>query len=72
MIPRYTRPEMAAIWASDHRLRLWLEIELCVLEAMADIGQVPRELVRAGAARALARGEELVQVQDVHEPETVT
>ena len=42
MIPRYTRAEMAAIWAPDYRLRLWLEIELCALEAMAAIGQVPR------------------------------
>ena len=57
MIPRYTRAEMAAIWAPDHRLRLWLEIELCVLEAMAEIGQVPREValkVRAAAERQSA------------------
>ena len=57
MIPRYTRAEMAAIWAPDHRLRLWLEIELCVLEAMAEIGQVPREValkVRAAAKRQSA------------------
>ena len=57
MIPRYTRAEMAAIWAPDHRLRLWLEIELCVLEAMAEIGQVPREAalkVRAAAERQSA------------------
>jgi adenylosuccinate lyase len=54
MIPRYTRPEMAAIWAPEHRLRLWLEIELCALEAMAAIGQVPRDVaakVRAAADR---------------------
>ena len=57
MIPRYTRAEMAAIWAPDHRLRLWLEIELCALEAMAEIGQVPREValkVRAAAERQSA------------------
>jgi adenylosuccinate lyase len=57
MIPRYTRAEMAAIWAPDHRLRLWLEIELCALEGMAEIGQVPREValkVRTAAARHLA------------------
>ena len=54
MIPRYARPEMAAIWTPDHRLRLWLEIELCALEVMAEIGQVPREVaarVRAAVAR---------------------
>jgi adenylosuccinate lyase len=54
MIPRYTRPEMAALWAPEHRLRLWLEIELRALEAMAEIGQVPRDVaakVRAAAER---------------------
>jgi adenylosuccinate lyase len=54
MIPRYTRPEMAAIWATEQRLRLWLEIELCALEAMAAIGQVPGDVavrVRAAAER---------------------
>jgi adenylosuccinate lyase len=55
MIPRYTRPEMAAIWAPEHRLRLWLEIELCALEALAEIGQVSGEVaarVRAAAERS--------------------
>src|SRR5919106_836794 len=57
MTPRYPRPEMAAIWAPDHRLRLWLEIELCALEAMAELGQVPRDVaarVRAAAERHAA------------------
>jgi adenylosuccinate lyase len=57
MIPRYTRPEMAAIWAPDHRLRLWLEIELCALEAMAELGEVPPDVaarVRAAAERHAA------------------
>jgi adenylosuccinate lyase len=52
MIPRYTRNEMAAIWAPEHRLRLWLEIELCALEAMAETGRVPR--AAAAAVRAAA------------------
>jgi len=41
MIPRYSRPQMAAIWAPENRLRLWLEVELEVLQAMAELGQVP-------------------------------
>jgi len=48
---------MAALWAPEHRLRLWLEIELCALEAMAEIGQVPREVaakVRAATERHAA------------------
>jgi adenylosuccinate lyase len=52
MIPRYSRPQMAAIWAPENRLRLWLEVELAALEAMAELGQVPA--AAAGAVRAAA------------------
>ncbi len=52
MIPRYSRPEMSAIWTPERRYQLWLEVELAVLEAMAELGQVPGEV--AGRARAMA------------------
>ena len=41
MIPRYSRPEMTTIWASENRFKLWLEVEISVLEAMADGGHAP-------------------------------
>jgi adenylosuccinate lyase len=44
MIPRYTRPEMAAIWTGERRLALWLEVELQVAEAMAARGRIPAEV----------------------------
>ena len=31
MIDRYTRPEMAAIWAPENRFQIWLEIELLAI-----------------------------------------
>jgi adenylosuccinate lyase len=65
MIPRYTRPEMAAIWAPDHRLRLWLEIELCALEAMAELGQVPREVAARVRAAAERHGAVLIDPQRI-------
>jgi adenylosuccinate lyase len=43
MIPRYTRPEMARIWAPARRYRIWLDVELAACEAMAEIGEVPAE-----------------------------
>ncbi len=43
MIPRYSRPEMAAIWSSETKYRIWFEIEAAALEAMAELGQVPKE-----------------------------
>ncbi len=50
MIPRYSRPEMAAIWSPETRFEIWFEIEAHALDAMAEIGMVPKS-----AARALRR-----------------
>ena len=43
MIPRYSRPEMAGIWSPETRFRIWFEIEAHALDAMAEIGAVPKE-----------------------------
>lgn len=47
MIPRYTRPEMAAIWAEDNKFKIWLEVETLALEKMADMGIVPKSAAKA-------------------------
>jgi adenylosuccinate lyase len=46
MIPRYTRPEMGKIWTEQRRLETWLEIELLACEALAELGQIPREAAK--------------------------
>ena len=43
MIPRYSRPEMAAIWSPEARFRIWFEIEAHATSALAELGIVPRE-----------------------------
>ncbi len=45
MIPRYTRPDMAKIWESENRFRIWLEIETLACEAQAELGVIPKEVV---------------------------
>jgi adenylosuccinate lyase len=45
VIDRYSRPEMAAIWSEERKLALWLEIEVLAAEAMAERGELPREVV---------------------------
>jgi adenylosuccinate lyase len=72
MIPRYTRPEMAALWAPEHRLRLWLEIELCALDAMAALGQVPADLAARVRAAAERRGATLIDPRRIEEIEVQT
>jgi len=42
MIPRYTRPEMAAIWEPQTRFRIWFEIEAHAADAMAKLGIIPK------------------------------
>ena len=48
MIDRYSRPQMAAIWTQENRFRIFLEIEIHALDAMANLGLAP-----ASAAEAL-------------------
>ena len=52
MIPRYTRPEIGAVWTAERRMQRWLEVELAATEALAGEGVVPEEAARAGRERA--------------------
>ena len=42
MIPRYSRPEMVAIWAPETRFRIWFEIEAHACDAQAALGVIPK------------------------------
>ncbi len=46
MIPRYSRPEMTAIWSPETRFRIWFEIEAHATQALADLGVVPQAAAR--------------------------
>src|SRR5580692_1508737 len=46
MVPRYSRPEMDAIWAPENRYRIWFEIEALAAEGMARIGAIPDSAAR--------------------------
>ena len=46
MIPRYTRPEMAAIWDPQTRFRIWFEIEAHAADALAELGVIPKEAAK--------------------------
>jgi adenylosuccinate lyase len=53
MIPRYSRPEMAAIWSPQTRFRIWFEIEAHAADAMAELGIIPK----AAAEKIWEKGE---------------
>jgi len=57
MIPRYSRPEMRAIWTDENKFRIWLQIELLASEALVEQGTVPAAdfaRMRAGADKCFA------------------
>ena len=47
MIPRYSRPEMTAIWDSENKLRIWFEIEAHACDAMAKHGIIPAKAAKS-------------------------
>jgi len=67
MIPRYSRPEMVAVWSPETRFRIWFEIEAHAGDAMAELGIIPKENAAAvwkakDAAFDIARIEEIERV----------
>ncbi|WP_375459811.1 adenylosuccinate lyase [uncultured Enterovirga sp.] len=69
MIPRYSRPEMVAIWSPETRFRIWFEIEAHATSALAELGVVPKE----AADTVWARGRGAVfDVARIDEIERVT
>jgi hypothetical protein len=55
MIPRYSRPEMVAIWSPETRFRIWFEIEAYACEALAELGVIPKEAAKRSGKRATRR-----------------
>ncbi|MCE3247584.1 MAG: adenylosuccinate lyase [Geminicoccaceae bacterium] len=72
MLARYSRPAMAAIWAPENRLRLWLEVELEALAALAGLGEVPKAAADAVRSAAEARIEAIIDPARIEEIEATT
>ncbi len=63
MIERYTRPEMGSIWTDDNKYRIWLEIEILACEAMAEIGQIPKEAATEIRNKANCSAERINEIE---------
>jgi adenylosuccinate lyase len=72
MVPRYSRPQMTAIWSPENRYRIWFAIEVFAAEAMGKVGMIPAE--DAATIRAAYDGEVLgaIDVAAIDEIEAVT
>jgi len=69
MIPRYSRPEMVAIWAPQTRFKIWFEIEAHACDALAELGVIPKESAKAIWEKA---GHVTFDVDRIDEIERVT
>ena len=61
MIPRYSHPEMVAVWSAEHRFKIWFEIEAHACDALAGLGVIPKE----SAANIWAKAPKAFSAQDV-------
>jgi adenylosuccinate lyase len=52
MIERYTLPEMGNLWTDEYKLKTWLQVEIAVCEAQAELGYIPVEAVEEIKAKA--------------------
>ena len=72
MIPRYSRPEMTAVWSPETRLGLWLDVELAAAEAMAVAGQLPGADIARLIETARASRKRIIDPARVEAIEAVT
>ena len=66
MIPRYSRPEMSAVWDDQNKFQRWLDVEVAACEAWAELGQIPAE------AAAKIRREARFDLAKIHEYIAIT
>ncbi|MDE1993907.1 MAG: adenylosuccinate lyase [Rhizobiaceae bacterium] len=69
MIPRYSRPEMVAIWSPETKFRIWFEIEAHACDALAELGVIPKS---AAATIWEKGGKATFDVARIDEIEAVT
>ncbi len=52
VIERYTLPEMGNLWSEAYKLKTWLQVEIAVCEAQAELGYIPSWAVEEIKAKA--------------------
>jgi len=65
MIERYTLPEMGRIWTDEHRLELWLKIEVAACEGWAKLGKIPEEAVKVIREKASFSWQRVKEIEEI-------
>ncbi|MEN9202319.1 MAG: adenylosuccinate lyase [Thermostichus sp. DG_1_6_bins_120] len=63
MIERYTLPEMGQIWTHSQKLQTWLEVEIAVCEAQAELGRIPKEALEEIKQKAAFDPQRVLQLE---------
>lgn len=67
MIERYTLPEMGELWTESSKLKTWLQVEIAVCEAQAELGYIPAEAVVEIKAKANFDPKRVLEIEaEVH------
>ncbi len=64
MIPRYTLPEMAAVWSESSKFQAMLDVEILAVEARAEKGEVPQEALEEIKERAAFDPERIREIEE--------
>lgn len=63
MIERYTLPEMGELWTDNYKLKTWLQVEIAVCEAQAELGYIPAEAVEEIKAKAKFDPQRVLEIE---------
>ena len=63
MIPRYSLPKMASIWAEENKFRKMLDIEILACEAMSNLGKVPKKELKKIKSKAKFSVKRIEQIE---------
>src|SRR5256884_5162978 len=65
MIPRYSRPEMTAIWDPQTRFHIWFAIEAHAADAMAELGIIPKDAAKTIWAKAKNATFDIARIDEI-------
>ncbi|WP_416670200.1 adenylosuccinate lyase [Egbenema bharatensis] len=63
MIERYTLPEMGDLWTETYKYQTWLQVEIAVCEAQAELGYIPAEAVETIKAKASFDPKRILEIE---------
>ncbi|NJK38941.1 MAG: adenylosuccinate lyase [Oscillatoriales cyanobacterium RM1_1_9] len=64
MIERYTLPEMGDLWTEEYKLKTWLQVEIAVCEAQAELGHIPRDAVEEIKTKARFDPKRVLEIEE--------